>query len=151
MGHTIFQDAPSKDMTKAQERQEQLDAQIEAFLAKGGEIKAYDNHCRPVEPGKWSDFSIKPRPLAPVAAPKPQPSSEPEQLGEVVEASVPASEVLQETQETAAAAVAEVVIATIPVPSSMSTSTDDAWKRLRKDIAAARRRLDSLGKKVARA
>ena len=66
MGHPIFHDAPSRDMTKAQERQAELDAQVEAFLAKGGEIKAYDNLCRPVESGPWQSKSINPEQQLPV-------------------------------------------------------------------------------------
>ena len=70
MAHPIHRDAPSKDMTAAQERQRDLDAKIEAFLAKGGEIKAFDTLRRPAQPTEWSAFCITPRPPAPVAAPK---------------------------------------------------------------------------------
>lgn len=146
MTHPIFKDAPSKDMTKAQERQADLDAQIEAFLAKGGEIKAYDTLRRPVKPGEWSKFSIKPRPPAPAAVPKVQPAPEPEQPVEVVVAAVPQAEVLQEEPTPV---IAEV-IATIPVPRSISISADDALKQLRKDVSAIKRKLDALGNKVAR-
>lgn len=146
MGHPIFHDVPSRDMTKAQERQAELDAQIEAFLAKGGEIKAYDTLRRPVKPGEWGKFSIRPRPPAPVAVPKAQPNPEPEQPVEVIVSAVPQAE---EFQEEPAPVIAEV-IATIPVPRSISASTGDALKQLRKDAAAIKRRLDALGNKVAR-
>ncbi|NMY40517.1 hypothetical protein HBN76_04295 [Pseudomonas sp. WS 5013] len=56
-------------MTKAQERQAGLDAQIEAFLANGGEIKAFDNLRRPVESGPWRSKSIHPAQQAPVEVP----------------------------------------------------------------------------------
>lgn len=69
MGHPLFPDAPSRDMTKAQERQAELDAQIEAFLAKGGEIKAFDNLCRPVESRPWGSKSLHPVPQAPAKVP----------------------------------------------------------------------------------
>ncbi len=68
MGHPIFQDAPSRDMTKAQERQAELDAQVEAFLAKGGEIKAFDNFRRPIESGPWRSKSINPEQQKPAQA-----------------------------------------------------------------------------------
>lgn len=69
MAHPIFPDAPSRDMTKAQERQAELDAKIEAFLAKGGEIMAFDNLRRPVESGPWRSKSIHPMQQAPVEVP----------------------------------------------------------------------------------
>lgn len=101
MAHPIHIDAPSKDMTAAQDRQRELDAKIEAFLAKGGEIKAFDTLRRPLQPTEWRAFSIAPRPPAPVAAPKKQPTPKPVQVVQlpVVEAvSTPEPEVLlQET------------------------------------------------------
>lgn len=93
MAHPIYKDAPSKDMTAAQERQRQLDAQIEAFLSKGGEIKAFDTLRRPVAPGQCAKFSIAPRPPAPVAAPNEQPAPEPVQFEQpTVVAAAPAPE-----------------------------------------------------------
>lgn len=172
MSHPIFRDAPSTDMTKPQERQADLDAQIAEFLAKGGEIKAYDNLCRPVEPGKWSDFSIKQRPPAPVAVSKEPEAAEsvcahgirlPHECAECVseaseadiakfmEETFPSTDDSRTEVQLVQTERGEVRLAEIPVPASISTSTEDAWKSLRKDIAAARRRLDSLGKKVARA
>lgn len=59
MGHPIFVNPPSTDMTAAQERQRELDAQIEVFLAKGGKIQAFDQLRRPVDL-TWSDFTINP-------------------------------------------------------------------------------------------
>lgn len=103
MAHPIYKDAPSKDMTAAQERQRHLDAQIEAFLAKGGEIKAFDTLRRPVAPGEWSKFSIVPRPPAPVAAPNEQPAPEPAQIE------------LPAVVETAPAAEPEVLLQEVPV------------------------------------
>lgn len=95
MAHPIYKDAPSKDMTAAQERQRQLDAQIEAFLAKGGEIKAFDTLRRPILPGQWAKFSIVSRPPAGVVTPKEQPEPDLVQIEQpaVVEA-VPDPEIL---------------------------------------------------------
>lgn len=72
MAH-IYQDPPSRDMTAASERQAQLDKQIASFLAKGGEIKAFDPQRRPVEYTQWKDFSLtgSPPPL-PAVQPKHQ-------------------------------------------------------------------------------
>lgn len=141
MGHPIFKEAPSTDMTKAQERQAELDAQIEAFLAKGGEIKAYDNFCRPVESGPWRSKSIHPEQQQPAqAAPvKAKPAAPVKAKPAPVQTEVR----LVQNQR------AEVRLAEIPVPASITISSDDAWRRLRKDIAATKRRLDKLGKKVA--
>ncbi len=60
MGHPRFPDPPSRDMTKAQERQRELGAQIEAFLSRGGQIKAFDQLARPIESTPWQSRSIKP-------------------------------------------------------------------------------------------
>lgn len=60
MAHPNFGDPPSTDMTAAQERQRELDAQIEAFLAKGGKVQTFDQLRRPVDLA-WSDFTINPR------------------------------------------------------------------------------------------
>lgn len=89
MGHPIFQDAPSRDMTKAQERQTELDAKIAEYLAEGGQIHAYDNLCHPVESGLWRPKSIHPeqqklvqaepikaKPAKPAAPPKAKPVPE---------------------------------------------------------------------------
>lgn len=141
MSHPIFRDAPSTDMTKAQERQADLDTRIAEFLAKGGEIKAYDNLCRPVESGPWQSKSINPEQQLPVqAAPiKAKPAAP------VKAKPVPVKTEVQLVQSQRG----EVRLAEIPVPASITASSDDAWRRLRKDIAATKRRLDKLGKKVA--
>lgn len=141
MGHPIFKEAPSTDMTKAQERQAELDAQIEAFLAKGGEIKAYDNFCRPVESGPWRSKSIHPEQQQPAqAAPvKAKPTTP------VKTKPAPVQKAVQLVQNERG----EVRLAEIPVPASITASSDDAWRQLRRDIAATKRRLDKLGKKVA--
>lgn len=140
MRHPIFHEAPSRDMTKAQERQAELDAQVEAFLAKGGEIKAYDNLCRPVESGPWRSKSINPEQQKPVqAAPiKAKPAAPVKAKPAPVKTEVQ----LVQTER------GEVRLAEIPVPASIAASPDDVWKRLRNDIAATKRRLDRLGKKV---
>jgi len=46
-------------MTAAAERQRELDKQIKAFLANGGQIRAFDTLRRPVEPTSWAQFSLK--------------------------------------------------------------------------------------------
>ncbi|EPL63691.1 hypothetical protein B382_04400 [Stutzerimonas stutzeri B1SMN1] len=68
MGHPIFKEAPSTDMTKPQERQAELDAKIAEYLAKGGEIHAFDNFRRPVESGPWRSKSIHPEQQKPAQA-----------------------------------------------------------------------------------
>lgn len=123
MGHPIFQDAPSRDMTKAQERQAELDAQVEAFLAKGGEIKAFDNFRRPIESGPWRSKSInpeqqKPAQAAPIKA-KPAKPAAPLKAKPVPE--VPAE---------------PVVVATIDLSAEL--------RALRKQTAAINRRLNRL-------
>lgn len=123
MGHPIFQDAPSSDMTKAQERQAELDAQVEAFLAKGGEIKAFDNFRRPIESGPWRSKSInpeqqKPAQAAPIKA-KPAKPAAPVKAKPVPE--VPAE---------------PVVVATIDLSAEL--------RALRKQTAAINRRLNRL-------
>lgn len=123
MGHPIFQDAPSRDMTKAQERQAELDAQVEAFLAKGGEIKAFDNFRRPIESGPWRSKSInpeqqKPAQAAPIKA-KPAKPAAPVKAKPVPE--VPAE---------------PVVVATIDLSAEL--------RALRKQTAAINRRLNRL-------
>lgn len=141
MGHPIFKEAPSTDMTKPQERQAELDAKIAEYLAKGGEIHAFDNFRRPVESGPWRSKSIHPEQQLPVqAAPiKAKPAAP------VKAKPVPVKTEVQLVQTERG----EVRLAEIPVPASITASSDDAWRRLRKDIAATRRRLDKLGKKVA--
>lgn len=123
MGHPIFQDAPSRDMTKAQERQAELDAQVEAFLAKGGEIKAFDNFRRPIESGPLRSKSInpeqqKPAQAAPIKA-KPAKPAAPVKAKPVPE--VPAE---------------PVVVATIDLSAEL--------RALRKQTAAINRRLNRL-------
>ncbi|MEW6463756.1 MAG: hypothetical protein AB1459_21715 [Pseudomonadota bacterium] len=141
MGHPIFKEAPSTDMTKAQERQAELDAQIEAFLAKGGVIKAYDNFCRPVESGPWRSKSIHPEQQQPAqAAPVKAKTAAPVKAKP---APVQTEGRLVQNER------GEVRLAEIPVPASITASSDDAWRQLRRDIAATKRRLDKLGKKVA--
>lgn len=71
MAHPIFSDPPSRDMTAAQQRQQELDAQIEAFLAKGGQIQAFDQLHRPVESAPWSAFTINPRKASPAPIAEP--------------------------------------------------------------------------------
>ncbi|MDH1339794.1 hypothetical protein [Ectopseudomonas oleovorans] len=123
MGHPIFQDAPSRDMTKAQERQADLDTQIAEFLAKGGEIKAFDNFRRPIESGPWRSKSInpeqqKPAQAAPIKA-KPAKPAAPLKAKPVPE--VPAE---------------PVVVATIDLSAEL--------RALRKQTAAINRRLNRL-------
>ncbi|MDH1211098.1 hypothetical protein N5C38_08525 [Pseudomonas chengduensis] len=123
MGHPIFHEAPSRDMTKAQERQAELDAQVEAFLAKGGEIKAFDNFRRPIESGPWRSKSInpeqqKPAQAAPIKA-KPAKPAAPVKAKPVPE--VPAE---------------PVVVATIDLSAEL--------RALRKQTAAINRRLNRL-------
>jgi hypothetical protein len=128
-------------MTKAQERQADLDTQIAEFLAKGGEIKAYDNLCRPVESGPWCSKSIHPEQQKPaLATPVRAKPAAP-----VKTKPAPVQKEVQLVQNERG----EVRLAEIPVPASITASSDDAWRQLRKDIAATKRRLDKLGKKVA--
>jgi hypothetical protein len=110
-------------MTKAQERQAELDAQVEAFLAKGGEIKAFDNFRRPIESGPWRSKSInpeqqKPAQAAPIKA-KPAKPAAPVKAEPVPE--VPAE---------------PVVVATIDLSAEL--------RALRKQTAAINRRLNRL-------
>lgn len=140
MGHPTFHQAPSKDLTKAQERQAQLDTQIEAFLAKGGEIKAYDTLRRPIESGELGTFSTKPRPLAPMASPIEEPEPE-----HVVQHLVVEPQPVESPMLETAPAVAEVVIAAIPAPRVKSVSTHGALKQLQREAAAIKRRLAALG------
>ena len=92
-------------MTKAQERQAQLDAQIEAFLANGGEIKAFDNLRRPVDSSPWRSKPIHTAQQALAEAqqfsakPAAKAVSAPEQPAQAVEAATNQPEVL--LQETA--------------------------------------------------
>jgi len=125
MAHPLFSEAPSRDMTAAQERQRELDAQIEAFLAKGGKIEAFDNQARPTESTPWGNFSIspakrpdniqaeakvaKPKPVA--AAPEPQP---------------------------------EKVIATVLVPKAQAVDAAKEMRAMRKQMASLKRRLASI-------
>lgn len=105
MGHPIFPDAPSRDMTKAQERQAELDARIEAFLANGGVITAFDNLRRPVDSSPWRSKSIHPAQQTPAELPplKAKPAAAkaqakaapaPEQPAQAVEAAAHKPEVL---------------------------------------------------------
>jgi len=110
-------------MTKAQERQAELDAQVEAFLAKGGEIKAFDNFRRPIESGPRRSKSInpeqqKPAQAAPIKA-KPAKPAAPVKAKPVPE--VPAE---------------PVVVATIDLSAEL--------RALRKQTAAINRRLNRL-------
>lgn len=123
MGHPIFQDAPSRDMTKAQERQAELDAQIAEYLAEGGQIHAYDNLCHPVESGLWRSKSIRPEQQKPVPAEpikaKPAKPAAPEKAKPVPE---------QPAQP--------VVVATIDVSAAL--------RAIRQQTAAIKRRLNRL-------
>ena len=123
MSHPIFRDAPSTDMTKPQERQDELNARIAEFLAKGGEIKAFDNFRRPIESGPWRSKSInpeqqKPAQAAPIKA-KPAKPAAPVKAEPVPE--VPAE---------------PVVVATIDLSAEL--------RALRKQTAAINRRLNRL-------
>lgn len=120
MSHPIFKEAPSKDMTKSQERQAELDEQIADFLAKGGEIKAYDNLCRPVESGPWRSKSIRPELQLP---PKPEPvKAKPAKRAAPAKAKPVPEEPAQ-----------PVVVATIDVCGEL--------RSMRKQVAALQRRL----------
>ncbi|MEQ6331487.1 hypothetical protein VLF92_24600 [Pseudomonas chengduensis] len=123
MSHPIFRDAPSTDMTKPQERQDELNARIAEFLAKGGEIKAFDNFRRPIESGPWRSKSINPEQQEPAqAAPikaKPAKPAAPVKAEPVPE--VPAE---------------PVVVATIDLSAEL--------RALRKQTAAINRRLNRL-------
>ena len=123
MGHPIFKEAPSTDMTKPQERQAELDAKIAEYLAKGGEIHAFDNFRRPVESGPWRSKSIhpeqqKPAPAAPLKAKPAKPA-----------APVKAKPVPEQPAQ-------PVVVATIDVSAEL--------RALRKQSAAIKRRLNRL-------
>ncbi|EMO3657053.1 TPA: hypothetical protein ACUL4Z_000796 [Pseudomonas aeruginosa] len=123
MGHPIFKEAPSTDMTKPQERQAELDAKIAEYLAKGGEIHAFDNFRRPVESGPWRSKSIhpeqqKPAQAAPVKAKPAKPA-----------APVKAKPVAGQPAQ-------PVVVATIDVSAEL--------RALRKQSAAIKRRLNRL-------
>nr|WP_313406227.1 hypothetical protein [Pseudomonas sp.] len=123
MGHLIFKEAPSTDMTKPQERQAELDAKIAEYLAKGGEIHAFDNFRRPVESGPWRSKSIhpelqKPAPAAPLKAKPAKPA-----------APVKAKPVPEQPAQ-------PVVVATIDVSAEL--------RALRKQTAAIKRRLNRL-------
>lgn len=123
MGHPIFKEAPSTDMTKPQERQAELDAKIAEYLAKGGEIHAFDNFRRPVESGPWCSKSIhpeqqKPAQTAPLKAKPAKPA-----------APVKAKPVLEQPAQ-------PVVVATIDVSAEL--------RALRKQTAAIKRRLNRL-------
>lgn len=111
MGHPIFSDAPSRDMTKAQERQTQPDAQIEAFLANGGEIKAFDNFSRPVESSPWCSQSIHPARQGPAKVPaakaQAKPAPAPKPLSPAVEVVAPQPEVLLQESATVESVEAE--------------------------------------------
>lgn len=123
MSHPIFRDAPSTDMTKPQERQDELNAQIAEFLAKGGEIKAFDNFRRPIESGPLRSKSINPEQHKPVQAAsikaKPAKPTAPVKAKPVPE--VPAE---------------PVVVATIDLSAEL--------RALRKQTAAINRRLNRL-------
>ncbi|MBG0843350.1 hypothetical protein [Ectopseudomonas toyotomiensis] len=141
-------------MTKAQERQAELDAQVEAFLAKGGEIKTYDNLCRPVE---LATASKEPEAAASTCAhgirlPHECAQCEAEasesDIAKFMEETFPATDDSRTEVQLVQTERGEVRLAEIPVPASIAVSPDDVWKRLRNDIAATKRRLDRLGKKV---
>jgi hypothetical protein len=123
MGHPIFKEAPSTDMTKPQERQAELDAKIAEYLAKGGEIHAFDNFRRPVESGPWRSKSIHPEQQTPAqAAPLKAKPAKPA-------APVKAKPVLEQPAQ-------PVVVATIDVSAEL--------RALRKQTAAIKRRLNRL-------
>ncbi|MBL0949184.1 MAG: hypothetical protein IBJ08_00465 [Pseudomonas sp.] len=120
MGHPIFKEAPSTDMTKPQERQAELDAKIAEYLAKGGEIHAFDNFRRPVESGPWRSKSIHPEQQKPIQA-------EPIKAKPVTP--VKAKPVPEQPAQ-------PVVVATIDVSAEL--------RALRKQTAAVKRRLNRL-------
>ena len=155
MGHPIFHDAPSRDMTKAQERQAERDAQVEAFLAKGGEIKVYDNLCRPVEIVTASKEPEVGESTCAHGIRLPHECAQCEadacesDIAKFMEETFPAADDSRTEVQLVQTERGEVRLAEIPVPASITASPDDVWKRLRNDIAATKRRLDKLGKKVA--
>jgi hypothetical protein len=111
-------------MTKAQERQAELDAQIQAFLAKGGEIKAFDNFRRPIDSGPWQSNSINPEQQKPAqAAPIKAKAAKPA-------VPVKAKPVPEQPAQ-------PVVVATIDIGVEL--------RAVRKQIAAVQRRLNRLG------
>ena len=123
MGHPIFKEAPSTDMTKPQERQAELDAKIAEYLAKGGEIHAFDNFRRPVESGPWRSKSIHPEQQKPaLAAPVKAKPAKPA-------APVKAKPVPEQPAQ-------PVVVATIDVSAEL--------RALRKQTAVIKRRLNRL-------
>lgn len=149
-------DPPSRDMTAAEARQRELNVQIEAFLAKGGEIQAFDPQRRPIEPTPWSAFQINP------AKAKAQRASTTKADSVIHAATIPLSEVVAKPVEEAmpertvaptipvvaeptTADQAERVVAKILAPESLYAEVAEALRELRKHAVAMHLVLDRIG------
>lgn len=155
-GHPIYVDPPSRDMTAAEERQRELDEQISAFLAKGGEIKAFDPQRRPIEATPWAAFQVSPNKAKARVAParKAGPKARavavppPEVAGKPIAEPVPEPSVAPApavVTEPATADQAERVIAKIFAPENCYSEVAQALRELRKHAVAMHLVLDRLG------
>lgn len=145
MNHPIFHDVPSKDMSKALARQATLDAQVQAFLDKGGEIKAFDPMRRPIERDQWKNFSIHPAAAGPrpvTANKKPTPAAK-----NLAPAPAPVPVALAVAAQPVAKVRKERVVGRVAIPKA--ATVDDEIHQLLKEAAAIKRSLESLEHKVA--
>lgn len=157
-GHPIFVDPPSRDMTKAADRQRELDEQIAAFLAKGGEIQAFDPQRRPIEATPWSAFQVSPKKAKaqPTSTTKAKPKSRATSVRPPEVAAEPIAEPMPEPSVASAPPVvtepatpdqAERVIAKILAPEICYSEVAQALRELRKHAVAMHLVLDRLGVK----
>lgn len=164
VGHPVFVDPPSRDLTLPDQRQRELDAQIEAFLAKGGQIQAFDPQRRPIDATPWSAFKVNPHKAPaehapggiartrtraaakspPTAAAEPPVETKPEPIA--VPAAVPAAAEMAEA-EASVADTPERVIARLLAPDNRHSEVAQALRELRKHAVAMHLVLDRLGVK----
>jgi|GEM_PF-3416484 len=142
MSHPIFHDVPDRDMSKALERQADLDAKVQAFLANGGKIKAFDTMRRPVERSEWRNFTLNasPPPLEAVPAVPAKPKPKPQKPNQID----PAPKLTAD--EPVKPACTGVVVGRVPVPSAMDV--DSELKQLLRQAAALKRDVEQLEQRV---
>lgn len=146
------------DIEAAEERQRKLDAQIAEFLAKGGEIQAFDPQRRPIEATPWSAFQVSPKKAKaqPTPTTKAKPKSRATTISAPEAAAKPIAEPVPEpvvapappvVTEPATADQAERVIAKILAPEICYSEVAQALRELRKHAVAMHLVLDRLGVK----
>lgn len=149
-------DPPSCDMTAATERQRDLETKIAAFLAKGGEIQAFDPQRRPIEAMPWSAFQVSPQKAKTQAAltTKAEPKTRAVAVSRSQTVAAVAAEPTPKPVEaptppapavTPPAVFVERVVDTLPAPKRPRTDIEQSLRALRKQAEATRRLLDRLG------